>query len=80
MSGDLFERLVEKDVPPVPENLERQVHVRLNRILVGVHVAEFVFQVLPHAAVHFLKAMGEACLFTLSGRYSGERTPPRREP
>ena len=35
MAGDLFERLAEVEVPPMPDNLDRDIHQRVNRGAAG---------------------------------------------
>lgn len=69
---DLFEQLAEMRVPPPPKNLVRRVHRRLNRWLLALHLVEFVLQVVPYAAGHFIRAVWGWLLLTISGKY-GEK-------
>jgi hypothetical protein len=50
MSTDLFEKLAELPVPPVPERLRGEVHKRLNAVLTVGHVVDFAASALPAAA------------------------------
>ncbi len=76
MEFDLFERLAEQDVPPVPSNLDRQVHDRVNVSLLGVHLMEFAFQVLPFAFLHFFQAVIGPDLFFVVRRISSRSRRP----
>jgi hypothetical protein len=73
MNFDLFEKLAEKDVPPVPVDFDRQVHARVNDSLLGVHVTEFLFQVVPYGLWHFAQATIGLFVLTLSGRFPHDR-------
>ncbi|HVU85870.1 MAG TPA: hypothetical protein VHD36_01015 [Pirellulales bacterium] len=80
MTFDIFEQLAEKDVPPVPSNFDRQVHDRVNNSLFGVHITEFLFQVVPYAILHFGQAVIGLAALTLSGVFPqdrGDRTKHR---
>lgn len=70
---DLFEQLADREVPPVPENLDREVHRRVNKVLLGLHVAEFVFKVSTFALAHFGRAVLELLIFTFTGRFGRSR-------
>jgi hypothetical protein len=74
MSFDLFEQLAERDIPPVPADFDRQVHTRLNDSLLGVHLTEFVFQVVPYAFWHFSQATIGLFVLTLSGGFPHDRS------
>jgi hypothetical protein len=76
MSHDLFEQLARHEVPPVPENLSRGVHQRLNKTLVLVHTVEFALQVLPYCAVFFGRAVMGLLAYTVTGRFPNDRSPP----
>ena len=73
MAGDLFERLAEVEVPPVPDNFDRDVHQRVNRVLLVVHFAELATKGMAFAAVHFLVATWGLLIFTFSGRFGPDR-------
>ncbi len=72
MNRDLLEQLAESDVPPVPRELERSIHDRLNTLLVVGHLSDFLLRAIPHAVAHFAEAVGELAASTLGGR------PPSR--
>ena len=65
----LFEHLAEVRVPPPPKNLVRRVHRRLNRWLLLLHLVEFVLQVVPYVAGHFVRAVLGWLMLTISGEY-----------
>ena len=73
MSFDIFEQLAQHDVPPMPTDFDRQVHHRVNDSLLGVHVTEFVFQVMPYALLHFAQAVMGLAMLTLSGGFPQDR-------
>ena len=60
MSHDPLEQLAQLDVPPVPVALEKEIHQRLNSVLVVGHVMDFALRALPYAILQFLPAMAEA--------------------
>ena len=78
MDFDLFEKLAEKDVPPVPVDFDRQVHVRVNDSLLGVHITEFLCQVVPYALGHFLQATIGLLVLTLCGGFPHDRGDRKR--
>jgi len=73
MAGDLFERLADAEVPPMPDNFDREVHQRLNKALLVVHFAELATKGMAFAAAHFLAATWGLLIFTLSGRFGPDR-------
>lgn len=75
MAADLFQRLAEQPVPPVPTDLERQIHERVNYWLLAAHLAEFVLRAAPEAARHLIQALFAWGEYTLTGRWPEE---PRR--
>ena len=75
MSLDLFDQLADQEVPPVPENLSRGVHRRLNRALVILHLVEFGLCVLPYCLLTFSRAVIGFFVQTISGRFPDDRTP-----
>lgn len=77
MSIDLFERLAEQEVPPVPQTLSGGVHRRLNRALAVLHVVEFVLCALPYAMVHFGRAVWGLLVHSISGRYPVDGDKPQ---
>jgi hypothetical protein len=79
--ADLFEQLADRDVPPPPVDFDQQLHRRLNKHLVALHVAEFAFRVLPYAAALLGRAVIGWVHMTLTGRHEVDRTmrPPGDE-
>jgi hypothetical protein len=74
MSHDIFEQLTTSaDVPPPPESFDRDVHRRLNKALLAMHLAEFVFKTSIFALAHFARAMVGAVVFTISGTHVTDR-------
>ena len=82
MASDLFDQLAASDVPPPPEQFDRQVHQRLNRALVAMHLLDLVARAVPWGLVHLARAAAAALRFTLTGRYpaAGRHPPARRRP
>lgn len=78
MSTDLFEQLAESEVPPAPETLECQVHQRVNRVLLLLHIVDFVVRGLPWTALRFGRAVAALLSFTLLGRFQ-EHSRERRD-
>ena len=66
---ELVETQAEGRVRPPPKNLVRRVHRRLNRWLLLLHLVEFVLQVVPYVAGHFVRAVLGWLMFTISGEY-----------
>ena len=69
MAKGMLESLAERDVPPVPVDLNRQVHERVNRALLVSHLLDLTFGGLPYLAVHFCRSIGHFLKFTFTGRY-----------
>ena len=75
---DLFEQLVDAEVPPVPAagdftaGVRRKLHPRL----LAVHVAEFAFGATTWAVKHMLVALFAAIVYTVSGSWPRSRPRP----
>jgi hypothetical protein len=81
MAKGLLESLAEREVPPVPADLNRQVHERLNRALLVSHLIDLTLGGLPYLAVHILRAVGHLLLVSFTGRFESSRGDgPREEP
>ncbi|MBI2826243.1 MAG: hypothetical protein HYX69_16300 [Planctomycetia bacterium] len=80
MIHDLFERLADNDVPPVPVDFDQHVHDRVNHSLLGVHMMEFVFQVVPYAFLHLLGGLIGLVGVTLSGEFPNDRGDRQEAP
>jgi hypothetical protein len=79
MAHGLLESLAERDVPPVPADLNRRVHARLNRALLVAHLIDLTLGVLPCLAVHFCRAVGHLLVVSFTGRFESSRGDGSRE-
>ena len=77
MSMDLWEQLAEKEVPAPPPTFERQLHGRLNKALVVLHLADLLFKGMVFAVAHFAQAVFHLLAVTLTGRL--QSGVPRRK-
>ena len=78
MEIDLFEQLAQQPVPPPPESLRRDVHQRLNRLLLIMHLGELLVRGTFYAAGHWLWGVLGLVVFTASGRFpESTKQPPR---
>ena len=66
--GELAHLLLVAEVPPVPEELETTVHLRLNRALLISHWITFVTAVIPLVMATMINPIGHLVIQTLSGR------------
>jgi len=65
---DLFTELAELPVPPVPANLDQEVHQRLNRVLLTSQLVEFCWQALPQTALAMLACFRAFLTLTITGK------------
>ena len=79
MPQNLFDQLKQTEVPPAPTRLDRQVHQRLNRRLVWLHMFDLAFRGLPYALGHFAAAVGGLLWMSLTGRFPQTREKPGDE-
>ncbi len=79
MPKGLLESLAEREVPPVPADMNRQVHGRLNRVLLVTHVVDLALGGLPFLAVNFCRAVGHLFAVSLTGRFESSRGDGSRE-
>jgi len=79
MNGELIEELAEAHVPPVPESFDRDVHLRVNRLLVTVHLLDFVLRATPQVALEFMRATAALARYTLAGDYGGRPGAGQKE-
>lgn len=77
MTNDLFERLAQDEVPPLPEQFDSEVHTRLNRVLLATHVAEFLLAAAPFTVVRFARAFVELLVYTATGKANVDRRDRR---
>lgn len=68
MTEDLLERLAETDVPPVPVELDREVHHRVNRMLLVAHLADLAVWGMLHALAQFARPVLHLFVLTLTGK------------
>lgn len=66
IEDNLLEKLVDIEVPPIPENLDRQMHRRLNDRLLATHLIDIAVFFLS-AAIHFSQALFDLVRFSLTG-------------
>jgi len=69
MAKNLLESLAEREVPPVPADLNQRVHERLNRALLVSHLIDLALGGVPYLASHFCRAVGHLLCFTFTGRF-----------
>ncbi len=73
MATDFLEKLAEADIPPVPEALDREVHQRLNYVLLTLHVLDFMLRAVPFAMLHFGRGLVGLIRYTLTSRFESPR-------
>jgi hypothetical protein len=66
---DLFEQLAQSEVPPPPVEFDRQLHERVNRSLLAMHVADLLIGAMPWAILQLLSALGGFLRLTISGSF-----------
>jgi hypothetical protein len=69
MASDLLEQLAELEVPPPPAGLDRQVHQRVNRSLLVLHLLDLGLRAMPWAMWHLSRALVAGLLRTAIGRW-----------
>ena len=79
MAQSLLESLAEREVPPVPADLNRRVHERLNQALLVSHLIDLTWGGLPFVAVHFFRAVGHLLVVSLTGRFESSRGDGSRD-
>ena len=72
MTSDLLDTLSHVEVPVRPRELTREVHNRLNPLLLILQLAEFVLRALPFAFFHFARAFAGSVVFSMTGRFNKE--------
>jgi hypothetical protein len=73
MANDFLERLADADVPPPPAEFDGQLHLRVNRSLLVVHLVDLICGAFPWAVLELGRALGGCVRFTLTGNYEGPR-------
>ena len=74
---ELARQLAVAEVPPVPDDLDAALHVRLNHVLQTTHWITFVTAVIPMVIVSMLNPIGHFLIHTISGRL--RRSPGANE-
>jgi hypothetical protein len=65
---DFLEQLAEIEVRDPPPEFDRQLHERLNRLLLAQHLADFLLGGVPWAIVHFFRGVVDFFAVTLTGK------------
>ena len=66
--GELAHLLLVTEVPPVPEELDTAVHLRLNRALLISHWITFLTAVIPLVLTTMINPIGHLLIQTFAGR------------
>ena len=66
--GELAHLLLVTEVPPVPEELDTTVHLRLNRALLISHWITFLTAVIPLVLTTMINPIGHLLIQTFAGR------------
>jgi hypothetical protein len=65
----LLDQLAETPAPEPPPTLLREVHLRVNRVLIIQHLVDFALRMVPCVALEFARATGALAWFTFTGDY-----------
>jgi hypothetical protein len=79
MPKGLLDSLADHDVPPVPVELGRRLHQRLNRALLTKHLLDLVLGGVPWLASELLRATGYFIQATFTGRFETDRVDRSHE-
>jgi hypothetical protein len=81
MATDLFEKLADLPVPPVPEKFDRGVHDRINTRLLAGQFLDLGMRGCGFAFVHFARALVGFFKLTVTGKFeSGPQDGSRPAP
>jgi hypothetical protein len=69
MASDFFEQLAQSEVPPPPPEFNRQLHQRVNRSLLLVHLADLAVGAVPWAMVQMARALIGLVSLTITGKF-----------
>lgn len=69
MANDFFEQLSQIEVPPPPAEFDRQLHERMNRTLLWVHLSDFAVGTLGFALVNMFRALIGLISLTVTGKF-----------
>lgn len=70
MAEDPLRQLAQLEVPPLPEDFDRQLHQKINHGLLLTHLFDLLIRGLPFAVMCFSQAFMGLVMYSLSGRYS----------
>jgi hypothetical protein len=81
MATDLFEKLADLPVPPVPEVFDRSLHDRINTRLLMGQFLDLGMRGVGFALVHFARALAGFFKLTVTGKFeSGRQDGSRQAP
>ncbi len=69
MATDLLEQLSQSEVPPPPDEFDRQFHRRLNQSLLFGHFVELAVRAIPYAFGFFMWAVIGLLVLSFTGRF-----------
>jgi hypothetical protein len=71
--ADFLEQLADMEVPEPPAQFDRQLHNRVNRVLLLQQLLEFALVFLPRSALHFARAVLALLVYSTIGRFPAEK-------
>ncbi len=66
---NFLDQLADEDMPVMPDELDTNLHHRINNLLIGQQVLELICFAIPYVFFHYLHALTGATCFSMSGRY-----------
>ena len=69
MATDLLEALAESEVPSIPEQLDQQIHQRINSRLLTIQLLDLALRGFPLAILFFGQAVVALIKFSVLGRF-----------
>ncbi len=76
---DFFSQLAVGEIPPVPDEIETQVHKKVNAVLLATHVFEFAFFAIPLACYAFGESVVHFLLLSLTGQMNNDKDIEREQ-
>lgn len=73
MPDDFLEQLAQLEISAPPAEFDRQLHQRMNRMLITQHLVDLLVRGLPWAALHFGRALVGLVALSVTGRFADER-------
>ena len=74
---DLLEKLTQLKVPPTPPSLGREVHERVNRLLLVQQLIELATHGALYACGHLLRGLVGVVVYTLTAKFPRDRVDDR---